>query len=99
MKVILLTAGRGTRLGPHTFTSPKTLIHVAGRPILDYLLEPFVEIPDFSELICIVGDNGAQIREYVERHYDLPRFIGASGIVEIDGKFITRLIDKSCELI
>ena len=43
-----------------------------GRPILDYLLEPLLELPDLSELIFIVGDNGEQIREYVERSYNLP---------------------------
>ena len=151
MKVIIPTAGSGTRLRPHTFASPKTLIHVAGRPILDYLLEPLLGLPDLSELIIIVGDNGGQIREYVDRHYDLPvtciwqnepkglghaislakecdngepllillgdkifefgyqkivqdpyTVIGvkrvenpqAVGIVEIDGEFITRLIEK-----
>ena len=72
MKVIIPTAGSGTRLRPHTFTSPKTLLHVAGRPILDYLLEPLLDLPDLSELIFIVGDNGEQIREYVEAHYNLP---------------------------
>ncbi len=72
MKVIIPTAGSGTRLRPHTFTSPKTLIHVAGRPILDHLLEPLLQFPDLSELIFIVGDNGEQIREYVETHYSLP---------------------------
>ena len=72
MKVIIPTAGSGTRLRPHTFTSPKTLIHVAGRPILDYLLEPLLELSDLSELIFIVGDNGEQIREYVETDYNLP---------------------------
>ena len=72
MKVIIPTAGSGTRLRPHTFTSPKTLLHVAGRPILDHLLEPLLQLPDFSELIFIVGDKGEQIREYVETHYSLP---------------------------
>ena len=72
MKAIIPTAGSGTRLRPHTFTSPKTLIHVAGRPILDYLLEPLVELPNLSELIFIVGDKGEQIREYVDMYYDLP---------------------------
>ena len=72
MKVIIPTAGSGTRLRPHTFAVPKTLIHVAGRPILDYLLEPLAELPDLSELIFIVGNNGDQIREYVETFYDLP---------------------------
>ena len=72
MKVIIPTAGSGTRLRPHTFTSPKTLLHVAGRPILDYLLEPLLDLPNLSELIFIVGAKGEQIREYVEAHYNLP---------------------------
>ena len=72
MKVIIPTAGSGTRLRPHTFTSPKTLIHVAGRPILDYLLEPLLALPDLSELIFIIGDKGGQIREYVDTYYNLP---------------------------
>ena len=72
MKVIIPTAGSGTRLRPHTFTTPKTLIHVAGHPILDHILEPLIETPDLSELIFIVGANGEQIRNHVERYYDLP---------------------------
>ena len=72
MKVIIPAAGSGTRLKPHTFAFPKTLIHVAGRPILDYLLESLVELPNLSELIFIIGDNGERIHEYVDRHYDLP---------------------------
>ena len=72
MKVIIPTAGSGTRLRPHTFTSPKTLIQVAGRPILDYLLEPLLELSNLSELIFIVGDKGEQIRNYVKTHYSLP---------------------------
>ena len=70
MKVIVPTAGSGTRLRPHTFASPKTLLHVAGRPILDYLLETL----DLSELIFILGDKGEQICEYVDRYYNLPRW-------------------------
>ena len=72
MKVIIPTAGSGARLRPHTFTVPKSLLHIAGRPLLDYLLESLAEIPDLSELIVIIGDNGEQIREYVKRHYNLP---------------------------
>ena len=43
-----------------------------GRPILDYLLEPLLELSDLSELIFIIGDHGEQIREYVETYYSLP---------------------------
>ena len=52
--------------------SPKALLHVAGRPVLDYLLEPLLQLPDLSELIFIVGDKGEQIREHIDRYYDLP---------------------------
>ena len=72
MKVIIPIAGSGTRLRPHTFTYPKTLLHVAGRPVLDYLLEPLLQLPNLSELILIVGDKGEQIREYIDGHYNLP---------------------------
>ena len=97
MKVIISIAGSNTRLRSHTFISPKTLLYVvAGHPILNYLLELLLEIPNFSKRIFVVGDNGAQSREYVDRHYDLPLFIGASGIVEMDGEFITCFINKPC---
>ena len=65
-------AGSGTRLRPHTFAFPKALLHVAGRPVLDYLLEPLLQFPDLSELIFIVGNKGEQIREHIDRYYDLP---------------------------
>lgn len=72
MKVIIPAAGTGSRLRPHTYTTPKTLIHVAGRPILAYLLDLLVQLPNLSKLIFIVGDSGVQIQEYVETNYDLP---------------------------
>ena len=72
MKVIIPIAGSGTRLRPHAFASPKALLHVAGRPVLDYLLEPLLQLPDLSELIFIVGDKGEPIREHIDRYYDLP---------------------------
>lgn len=72
MKVIIPAAGTGTRLRPHTYTSPKTLLHVAGRSILAHLLDLLIQIPNLSELIFIVGNLGNQIREYVTANYDLP---------------------------
>lgn len=38
MDAILLAAGLGTRLRPHTLTTPKPLLPVQGRPILDWTL-------------------------------------------------------------
>src|SRR5687767_15917558 len=38
MDAVLLCAGLGTRLRPHTLTTPKPLLPVQGRPILDWTL-------------------------------------------------------------
>lgn len=46
MDAIVLAAGLGTRLRPHTLTTPKPLLPVRGRPILDWTLtalQPIVE--------------------------------------------------------
>ena len=39
MKVIVPVAGKGTRLRPHTHTKPKSLVRVAGKPILGHLVD------------------------------------------------------------
>jgi len=72
MKVIIPVAGMGTRLRPHTYSTPKTLLHVAGKPILAHILEPLTQLPGLSELIFIVGDSGEQIQRYVEANYNVP---------------------------
>ena len=41
---ILLCAGYGTRMGPLTDETPKPLLPLAGRPILDYLLDRLLEL-------------------------------------------------------
>jgi glucose-1-phosphate thymidylyltransferase len=75
MKVIIPLAGFGTRLRPHTFTKPKPLVSVAGRPVLGHILDKLVGL-DIEEIIYIVGYLGDQIRDYVETHYQIPaRFI------------------------
>lgn len=38
MDAIILAAGLGTRLRPHTLTTPKPLLSIRGRPILDWTL-------------------------------------------------------------
>ena len=38
MDAIILAAGKGTRLRPHTLSVPKPLLPVQGRPILDWIV-------------------------------------------------------------
>jgi choline kinase len=43
MRPIVIGAGRGSRLGPETDELPKTLVHVMGRPMLDWILDALGE--------------------------------------------------------
>src|SRR3712207_8988439 len=68
MKVIIPAAGYGTRMRPHTHTRPKPLVHVAGRPSLDFVLDALAPLP-IEELIFIVGRMGDQMEDYVRENY------------------------------
>ena len=71
MKVVIPLAGYGTRLRPHTYTKPKPLINVAGKPVLGHILDKLQGL-DISEYIFIVGYLGEQIAEYIDANYDFP---------------------------
>jgi glucose-1-phosphate thymidylyltransferase len=64
-------AGFGTRMRPHTWTRPKPLLPVAGRPMLDHILERFRDLP-IDAYVFIVGWLGEQVEDYVQEHYDIP---------------------------
>jgi glucose-1-phosphate thymidylyltransferase len=68
MKVVIPVAGKGTRLQPHTFSTPKSLMHVAGKPILGHILDSIKDIEP-EEVIFITGPMGSKIRAYVKSHY------------------------------
>ncbi|GAB4182279.1 MAG: sugar phosphate nucleotidyltransferase [Roseiflexaceae bacterium] len=75
MKVIIPTAGLGTRLRPHTYSKPKPLVSVAGKPVLGHILDTLTQL-DIDELIFITGYLGNQIEEYVRSNYQIKaRFI------------------------
>ncbi|MEO1098998.1 MAG: sugar phosphate nucleotidyltransferase, partial [Bacteroidota bacterium] len=44
MNIIIPMAGRGTRLRPHTLTIPKPLVPIAGKPIVERLVEDIVKV-------------------------------------------------------
>jgi len=72
IKIAIPMAGLGTRMRPHTWSKPKPLIGLAGRTVLDYLLEQFNSLPDIkkAEFVFIVGSNQLeQIRAHMQLHY------------------------------
>ncbi len=68
MKVIIPAAGIGKRLRPHTYTMPKPLIPVAGKTIIAFIIDKFVEA-GVDEFVFVLGYMSGQIKEYLEQHY------------------------------
>ena len=68
MKVILPVAGKGTRLRPHTFTKPKSLVRVAGKTVLQHVVDGLSKV-DVEEYIIITDKNGSIIKKFVDEHY------------------------------
>src|SRR5467141_407038 len=71
MKVIVPLAGKGTRLLPLTKRVPKPLVRVAGRPVMDYVMDA-VQGLDVEELIVITGHLKESVERYIVEHYDIP---------------------------
>ena len=70
MRAIIPVAGSGSRLRPHTYTLPKVLLNVAGKPIIGHILDHIIAA-GFDEATIIVGYLGDQIRDYVCSQYDI----------------------------
>lgn len=66
MKIIVPMAGRGSRLRPHTLTVPKPLIPIAGKPIVQRLVEDIAGVvkEDIDEVAFIIGkDFGKEVEK------------------------------------
>lgn len=68
MRAIIPAAGFGTRLKPHTYSLPKVLLNVGGKPILGHIIEKLLE-ENINKATFITGYLGEQIVEYVGRNY------------------------------
>jgi glucose-1-phosphate thymidylyltransferase len=68
IKAIIPVAGVGSRLRPHTHTTPKALIHVAGKPILAHILDDLERL-GVTDVVLVVGHMSDAIRTYVDAHY------------------------------
>ena len=78
MKIIVPMAGRGSRLRPHTLTIPKPLIPVAGKPIVQTLLEDLVQVcgKKVDEIAFVIGDFGKEIENSLQ---SIAKSLGAKG--------------------
>ncbi len=102
MKVIIPLAGKGTRLRPHTYTTPKPLLHVGGKPVMSYILDDLREL-GVHEAVFITGYLKDTIENYVRSEYpdftshfvEQPVQDGTAGAVKLAEPFI----DEDCLII
>jgi glucose-1-phosphate thymidylyltransferase len=71
LKIVIPMAGLGTRLRPHTWSKPKQLMGLAGKTVLDHVIDTFSSLPKSQpiELINVVGYLGEQIEAYMGENY------------------------------
>jgi glucose-1-phosphate thymidylyltransferase len=94
VKIIVPLAGRGTRLLPLTKRVPKPLVKVAGRPVMDYVMDAVAGL-DVDELIVITGHLKEQVERYITSHYQVQaRFVeqrtldGTAGAVDLARPYV-----------
>ena len=80
MKIIVPMAGRGSRLRPHTLTIPKPLVPVAGKPIVQRLVEDITKVcgEPVDEIAFIIGDFGDQVEKDL---VTVAKSLGAKGSI------------------
>ncbi|WP_426477045.1 sugar phosphate nucleotidyltransferase [Chryseobacterium sp. CBSDS_008] len=80
MKIIVPMAGRGSRLRPHTLTVPKPLIPIAGKPIVQRLVEDIAKVAgeNIEEVAFIIGDFGPEIERSL---IQIAEKLGAKGSI------------------
>ena len=68
MKGMILSAGMGTRLDPLTRTCPKCMVHVAGRPMMEYQLDALSRA-GIDRCTIVIGYMAEAVRDYFGANY------------------------------
>ncbi|OGG41009.1 hypothetical protein A2118_01860 [Candidatus Kaiserbacteria bacterium GWA2_50_9] len=68
MQAVILAAGEGVRMRPLTLERPKALVPIAGRPLLEYIIDALPREAD--EIILVVGYRGDMIGNHFGNEYD-----------------------------
>ncbi|MFN3405138.1 MAG: sugar phosphate nucleotidyltransferase [Cytophagaceae bacterium] len=80
MKIIIPMAGMGKRMRPHTLTVPKPLIPIAGKPIVQRLVEDIAKVCNakVDEVAFIIGHFGKEVEKKL---MDIAASVGAKGSI------------------
>jgi mannose-1-phosphate guanylyltransferase len=67
MKAFLLAAGKGTRLEPLTLQTPKCLIEICGKPLIEYWFDLF-ELHGVTEVLINTSHLAEKVKDYIDNH-------------------------------
>lgn len=67
MQAVILAAGEGRRMRPLTLERPKPLVSIAGRPLLEHIIDALPT--EVDEVILIIGYKGEMIRAHFGESY------------------------------
>ncbi len=73
MKAVIPVAGVGTRMRPHTYSLPKVLLNVAGKPILGHIIDALSDF-GIDDIVIITGYKGELVEEFVLKSYPNIKF-------------------------
>ena len=68
MKAVIPVAGAGKRLRPLTYTQPKPLIPVAGKPIISFIIDQ-LRAAGVTDFVFVIGYLGEKIESYIQETY------------------------------
>ncbi|MCE9600646.1 MAG: NTP transferase domain-containing protein [Gemmatimonadetes bacterium] len=95
MKVIIPLAGKGTRLRPHTHTVPKPMLKVAGKPVMDYVMDDVAKLGNVEQVIYITGHLKGTVEAHARTAFNIPGIFveqlvqdGTAGAVELARPFV-----------
>lgn len=80
MKCIILAAGYATRLYPLTKDSPKPLLEVGGKPILNHIVENALNVPQLNGIIIVTNDKFFSHFEDWKKHYNQTELFGPTPV-------------------
>src|SRR5580700_2180648 len=78
MKLIIPMAGIGKRMRPHTLTIPKPLLPVAGKPMVQHLVEDIAATikGQIDEIGFVIGHFGKEVEDHL---LNVAKSLGAKG--------------------
>ncbi len=95
MKVIIPLAGKGTRLRPHTHTVPKPMLKVAGKPVMDYVMDDVAKLKGVEQVVYITGHLKDAVEKHARSAYAIPGVFveqkvqdGTAGAVDLARPYI-----------